>query len=175
MQTEIKPMIYGHGVPTEEKWWLEGAIQRQTRLSPSSRKVSRMTTKGGKELLKCKEKYGNEHKSLWDLFLKRQPHHKQCTSNCALMHWWGMVVKPQHLHAFYILAKFMLREQKLSLSSLASPQPNDCLWYKCPYSCSLKVHTNFGTNLKNYNNSTSLNLLVFQLLNLKEKWDLTGP
>lgn len=62
--------------------WAQSAYRRKKMTgrsntkAPSSRKGSRIKTKGGKELLKCKEKYGKEHKNICDLFLKGQPHHK---------------------------------------------------------------------------------------------------
>lgn len=52
---------------------------------------------------------------------------------------------------------------------LASPQPNECLWYKCPYLRSLKLHTSFGTHIQNYN-STFLTLSVLQIIKTKTGW-----
>lgn len=114
MQTKIKMVISGHRVPKEEKLWLGGAIQRQIGLWPSPRQGSRMKTKGWKELLKCKEKY-DKHKNICDLFLKRQPHYKQCPSKSPLKHWWGMVVKP---HMLFTSLQSSCRGNKNSLFHL---------------------------------------------------------
>lgn len=115
----------------KKKWWLKGAIQREIGLSPSSRKRSRMKTKGGKELLKWKEKYGKEYTNICDLFLKRQPHHKQCTSKCPLMHWWGMVMKPHMLFT--------------SLQSSCRGNKNSHLWHhhnqKTVFGINALIHT----------------------------------
>ena len=78
------------------------------------------------------------------------------------------------MHALHVSAEFMQREPKPRLSPLASPQPNECLRYKCPYLRSLNVHTNFGTKLQNDKESTFLTLSVLQILNPKGKGDLTG-
>lgn len=43
------------------------------------------------------------------------------------------------LHVLYVSAQFTQRERKALLSPLASPQPNEWLWYKEPTRRSLNV------------------------------------
>lgn len=70
------------------RWrWLEGARERLRGLPLLSRMISRMKAKRRIELLKCKEKYGKEHKTIEDFFPRRRPQHKQCSSKCPLVHW----------------------------------------------------------------------------------------
>lgn len=57
------------------------------------------------------------------------------------------------------------------LSPLSSPQPNECVLYKCSYLHSLNVHNNFGTNAQNDKNSAFLTLSVLQIINPKGKGD----
>ena len=78
------------------------------------------------------------------------------------------------LLALYISAKFMQREPKGFLAPRASPQPNECLWYKFPSLHSLDVQMNFGNNVQNDKNSTFVTLSGLKILNPKGKRDFPG-
>ena len=78
------------------------------------------------------------------------------------------------MHALCISAELLQREPNPRLSPLASPQPKEWLWHRCPYLHSLQLQINFGTNAQNGKESTSLHLSVLKILNPKGKGDLPG-
>lgn len=65
---------------------LTRSSKRKADRAATPRKISRVKAKGGKEVLKYKEKDGQEHKRTWDFFPRRRPHHKQGSSKCHLVH-----------------------------------------------------------------------------------------
>ncbi len=73
------------------------------------------------------------------------------------------------MHALNVSAKFMQRGQTPFSFTSGITTISVLVWYKCPYLHTPNVHTHFGTNVQNDNNSTYLTLSVLKIVNPKGK------